>query len=74
MKINLDQWELSDMHMVRQMPGQLIMKFDKYWAQLHGILVMAIILDARFKMPLVNYYFPQLYGEGAANKIQRYAV
>ena len=32
---------------------------------------MTIILDLRFKMQLVNYYFPQLYGEGAKNKIQR---
>ena len=32
---------------------------------------MAVILDPRFKMQLVNYYFPQLYSEGAANEIQR---
>ena len=67
MMINLDQWE----PVVREMAGQMIMKFDKYWAQIHGILVMAIILDPRFKMQLVNHYFPQLYGEGAANEIQR---
>ena len=55
------------MPVVREMAGQMIMKFDKYWAQIHGILVMAVILDPRFKMQLVNYYFPQLYGEGAVN-------
>ena len=49
------------------MAGQMIMKFDKYWAQIQAILVMAVILDPRFKMQLVNYYFPQLYGEGAVN-------
>ena len=32
---------------------------------------MAVILDPRFKMQLVNYYFPQFYGEGAANEIQK---
>ena len=53
------------------MASQMIMKFDKYWAQIHGILVMAVILDLGFKMQLVNYYFPQLYGEGVANEIQR---
>ncbi|KAH9733996.1 BED-type domain-containing protein [Citrus sinensis] len=71
MKINLHEWELSDVPVVREMTGQMIMKFDKYWAQIHGILVMAVILDPRFKMQLVNYYFPQLYGEGAANEIQK---
>ncbi|KAH9754467.1 BED-type domain-containing protein [Citrus sinensis] len=71
MRINLDEWDLSNVHVVREMTGQMIMKFDKYWAQIHGILVMAVILDPRFKIQLVNYYFPQLYGEGAANEIQR---
>ena len=59
------------MLVVRQMAGQMIMKFDKYWAQIHGILVTNVILDPRFMMQLVNYYFPQLYGEGATNEIRR---
>ena len=71
MRINLDQWELSDVPVVREMVGQMIMKFDKYWAQFHGILVISVIIDPKFKMQLVNYYFPQFYGEGAANEIQR---
>ncbi|KAH9777018.1 BED-type domain-containing protein [Citrus sinensis] len=32
--------------------------------------LFSVILDPRFKMQLVNYYFPQLYGEGAVNEIQ----
>ena len=71
MRINLDEWELSNVPVVREMAGQMIMKFDKYWAQIQAILVMAVILDPMFKMQLVNYYFPQLYGEGATNEIQR---
>ena len=67
----MDEWELSDVPMVRQIAGQMIMNFDKYWVQIHGILVMAVILDPRFKMQLANYYFLQLYSEGAANDIQR---
>ena len=58
MRINMDEWELSDVPMVRQIAGQMIMNFDKYWVQIHGILVMAVILDPRFKMQLANYYFP----------------
>ncbi|XP_024948193.1 zinc finger BED domain-containing protein RICESLEEPER 2-like [Citrus sinensis] len=71
MRINLDEWELSNVPVVREIAGQMIKKFDKYWAQIHGILVMAVILDSGFKMQLVNYCFPQLYSEGAANEIQR---
>ena len=71
MRINRDQWEFSDIHVVRQMAGQMVQIFDKYWAQIHGILFMSINLDPRFKMQLVHYNFPTLYGEGAANEIQR---
>ena len=57
------------MSVVRETASQMIIKFNKYWAQFYRILVMVVILDPRFKMQLVNYYFPQLYGEGAANEI-----
>ena len=71
MAINLDQWAFSNMLVVGQIASETIQKFGKYWAQIHGILVMAIILDLRFKMQLVHYYFPQPYGEDVTNEIQR---
>ena len=48
--INMDEWELSDVFVVREMAGQMIMKFDKYSAQIHEILVMVVILDPTFKI------------------------
>ena len=30
MRINFDEWELFDVHVVREMTSQMIMKFDKY--------------------------------------------
>ena len=36
-------------------------KFEKYWDVIHGILSVAIVLDPRYKMKLIEYYFPQIY-------------
>ncbi|XP_059301213.1 zinc finger BED domain-containing protein RICESLEEPER 1-like [Lycium ferocissimum] len=45
-------------------------KFDKYWNKCSLTLAIAAILDPRFKMKLVEYYYPQIYGSDASNQIK----
>lgn len=40
-------------------------KFDEYWKKCSLALAVAAILDPRFKMKLVEYYYPQIYGGDA---------
>ncbi|TXG73486.1 hypothetical protein EZV62_002065 [Acer yangbiense] len=42
-----------------------------YWDVIHGIMVVAAILDPRYKMKLIEYYFPIIYGDGAYTKIEK---
>ncbi|KAK9215184.1 hypothetical protein WN944_007187 [Citrus x changshan-huyou] len=32
---------------------------------------MAVILDSRYKMMLVNYYYPKIYAVGLENQLKR---
>jgi hypothetical protein len=44
------------------MATQMISKFEKYWFEFSEALAIAIILDPRYKLHLVNYYFIKIYG------------
>ncbi|KAH9752810.1 BED-type domain-containing protein [Citrus sinensis] len=54
-----EEWEMAEKMLEYLLPFYSMME------------LFSVILDPRFKMQLVNYYFPQLYGEGAANEIQK---
>ncbi|KAK6132583.1 hypothetical protein DH2020_033685 [Rehmannia glutinosa] len=45
-------------------------KFDMYWSKCSLVLAIAAILDPRFKMKLVEYYFRQIYGTAAPDRIK----
>ncbi|KAF5197877.1 Zinc finger bed domain-containing protein daysleeper [Thalictrum thalictroides] len=41
-------------------------KFDQYWNDCKLVLAMAVVMDPRFKMKLVEFSFGKLYGEEAS--------
>ncbi|XP_052207487.1 zinc finger BED domain-containing protein RICESLEEPER 1-like isoform X2 [Diospyros lotus] len=45
-------------------------KFDKFWSKCSLALAVAAILDPRFKMKLIEYYYPQIYGTDAPDHIK----
>lgn len=40
-------------------------KIDKYWRDCNLILALAVVMDPRFKMKLVEFSFTKIYGDGA---------
>lgn len=45
-------------------------KFDKFWSKCSLALAVAVILDPRFKMKLVEYYYSQIYGSTAIDRMK----
>ena len=43
------------------MTAVILDKFDKYWEEKNNVMVIATILDPRFKMRYIQFYFSQLY-------------
>ncbi|GAV56537.1 DUF4413 domain-containing protein [Cephalotus follicularis] len=46
------------------MANKMLVKFEKYWDAIHGIMVVACVLDPRYKMCLLEYFYEQIYGPG----------
>ncbi|KAK2665974.1 hypothetical protein Ddye_004548 [Dipteronia dyeriana] len=49
----------------------MTLKFEKYWDKIHGIIAVAVVLDPRYKMDLIDYFFSKMYGIDCELETQR---
>jgi len=63
LKLAILGWINSSFEEVRDMASNMITKFDKYWNKIHGVMIVAAILDPHYKMKLIKFYFPRIYGD-----------
>ncbi|XP_021305671.1 zinc finger BED domain-containing protein RICESLEEPER 2 isoform X3 [Sorghum bicolor] len=47
---------------LKNMGAAMLDKFNKYWEEKNNVMVIATILDPRFKMRYIEFYFRKLYG------------
>jgi hypothetical protein len=41
-------------------------KFKKYWADVHVLIELAIVLDPRYKLKFMKAFYSIMYGEDSA--------
>ncbi|XP_022865255.1 zinc finger BED domain-containing protein RICESLEEPER 2-like [Olea europaea var. sylvestris] len=70
-KLAIRDWSTSSCDEVKWMASSMKEKFDKYWSGMHEILAVATILDPRYKMKLVEYYFPLIFGDEAQEEAEK---
>lgn len=68
--VQLTDWCKSSDDFVKSVALKMKAKFDIYWNKCSLSLAIAAILDPRFKMKLVEYYYPQIYGNSAEDHIK----
>nr|KAJ0185290.1 hypothetical protein LSAT_V11C900464230 [Lactuca sativa] len=71
MKLSLSSWSVSDNNVIKSMASTMLTKFEKYWNVIHNVMSVAIVLDPRYKLKLINYFFPKLYGNEARSEIMQ---
>ncbi|XP_075675234.1 zinc finger BED domain-containing protein RICESLEEPER 1-like [Castanea sativa] len=52
---------LDENDYISAMACKMKLKFDKYWDECNFVMAIAIVLDPRFKMTLINFSFPKIY-------------
>jgi hypothetical protein len=69
LKIALSEWSVCSNELISKMASSMILKFDNYWSDINGIMGIAAILDPRYKMKLLEFYYPSIYGLNASAEI-----
>ncbi|CAN0913920.1 Zinc finger BED domain-containing protein RICESLEEPER 1 [Linum grandiflorum] len=64
--LQLIEWIKNPDEFISNMAVKMKTKFDEYWDKCNLPLAVAAMLDPRFKMKLIEYYYPQLFGNGSA--------
>ncbi|GAV92143.1 Dimer_Tnp_hAT domain-containing protein/DUF4413 domain-containing protein, partial [Cephalotus follicularis] len=53
----LTEWEKNSDEIISTMANKMLVKFEKYWDAIHGIMAVACVLDPRYKMCLLEYFY-----------------
>ncbi|KAF2301833.1 hypothetical protein GH714_029728 [Hevea brasiliensis] len=69
--INMVEWMNSDDEIIKAMSSKMFEKFEKYWSVVYIVLAVAVILDPRYKMKVVEFFFPMICGENAWSEIEQ---
>ncbi|KAI9187183.1 hypothetical protein LWI28_025222 [Acer negundo] len=70
-KLSLKSWLDSEVEVIRLMATNMTPKFEKYWDKIHRVIAVAVVLDPRYKMDLIDYFFPKMYGIDCELETQR---
>lgn len=63
LKIAICSWLQSPYDYVQKMAEVMFEKFKKYWDNVNGLMGVATILDPRYKMALICYFFEKIFDE-----------
>ncbi|XP_019192918.1 PREDICTED: zinc finger BED domain-containing protein DAYSLEEPER-like isoform X1 [Ipomoea nil] len=61
--LQLIEWCKNSDDFIHSLALKMKSRFDEYWKKCSLALAIAAILDPRFKLKLVEYYYPQIYGD-----------
>jgi hypothetical protein len=59
--VNLKQKLVSEDGCRKLMANQMISKFEKYLLEFSVVLAIVVVLDPRYKLRLVKYYYTKIY-------------
>ena len=53
------------------MAKSMLAKFNSYWANVNVVMAVAAILDPRYKMKLLEFYYHNIYGDNSDLEIEK---
>ena len=71
LKIALNEWSLSSNEMISRMAKSMFTKFNSYWANVNVVMAVNAILDPRYKMKLLEFYYSNIYGNNSDLEIEK---
>ncbi|KAF7131586.1 hypothetical protein RHSIM_Rhsim09G0090800 [Rhododendron simsii] len=65
----LDKNSMSELEYLRSMALKMKGKFDKNWGECNLVMALGAALDPRYKLVLIGFCFPEIYGDKADQNI-----
>ncbi|KAL6497847.1 hypothetical protein OROHE_026874 [Orobanche hederae] len=69
-RLAITDWCISSNIMIQTMAEKMLTKFEKYWDIMHGVVGVAAVLDPRYKLEVLEFYFEKIYGETSRVKVE----
>ena len=57
--------------MINRMAESTLTKFNFYWANVNVVIAVVAILDPRYKMKLLEFYYPNIYSNNSNLEIEK---
>ncbi|CAN0838863.1 Putative AC transposase [Linum grandiflorum] len=70
-KIDLREWVMTSNGTIKRMAEQMLIKFDRYWEVIEGPLAIAVVLDPRYRLKMVEWAFAIIYGDRARSELDK---
>lgn len=70
LQLELKHGALSDDLFIRNLITPMYERFNRYWKDCFLVFSIAVVMDPRFKMKLVEFSFSRIYGEDAESWIK----
>ena len=67
----MNEWSLSSNEMISRMAENILAKFNSYWANVNVVITIVAILDSRYKMKLLEFDYPNIYGNNSDLEIEK---
>ncbi|KAL7184809.1 hypothetical protein ACSBR2_026865 [Camellia fascicularis] len=64
----------ANMYFPKSMASRMLEKLDYYWKVINGIIGVAAVLDPRYKIKLLKWFYPKIYGVQAFEEIEKIRV
>jgi hypothetical protein len=64
--LSIRRWQSSDIPMIEEMCVRMKDKFNTYWSDVHGLMVVAAVLDPGYKLQLLTALLLKIHGLEAA--------
>ncbi|CAN1222014.1 Putative AC transposase [Linum grandiflorum] len=66
LRIQIHQWMLDSNEVIQRMAASMWTKFIKYWQVIQDLLAVAVVLDPRYKLDIVEYYAERIAMDGSS--------
>ncbi|KAK3189280.1 hypothetical protein Dsin_028841 [Dipteronia sinensis] len=70
-RLLMSKWLTSRYDEIKLITSNAIAKFEQYWNVINGMISVATVLDPRFKMKVLKFFFPQIYGDNSSFEMEK---